>query len=183
MKTLLRLIATLIVLAETAFLVKLVTEQGPPPVEATLAPVVVEVTPLSFAEHCDKTPPADFDKHVQAAAFEFGIDPRVLATTVYRESDCDAKALGSSGEIGLAQVHPDVWGAELVKAGVIRHTDDLWSPSTNLRASAYILAQLSQAASGDLLSTFRRYNGSGPAAQRYAQEQEQAFTSMWSRDM
>ena len=180
MKTLIRIIATAVVLVEVALLVKLVTEREPAEVEVPVAPVVVvEPTPITFAEHCDKAPPADFDVLVQAAAFEFGVDPRVLATTVYRESDCDAKALGSSGEIGLGQVHPTVWSATLIEAGIIRRTKDLWTPITNLRASAYILARLSDAADGDLRGTFRRYNGSGPKAKKYAREQVQVFASLW----
>jgi soluble lytic murein transglycosylase-like protein len=180
MKTLIRIIATAIFIAEVALFVKVVLRNESGKVEVPSAPLV-EVAPtlITFAEHCDSKPPADFDVLVQSAAFEFGVDPRVLATTVYRESDCDEKALGSSGEIGLGQVHPKVWSDTLIEAGIIRRTKDLWTPITNLRASAYILARLSDAADGDLRGTFRRYNGSGPKARKYAREQVQVFASLW----
>lgn len=171
-----RTLITLIVLVELLLLAVFTRPESaalPAPVTSPVPPVVL------FDMHCDKSPPAYFDVLVRSAAFEFGIDPRVLATTVYRESDCDAKALGSSGEIGLGQIHPTVWGSTLVEAGIIRRTKDLWLPITNLRASAYILARLSAAAKGDLRGTFRRYNGSGPKARKYAREQVQTFASLW----
>ena len=177
MKLILRTLSTAIVLGELALFAFIVLS-GEPEVSVAIAPVIVE--PVSFSANCTSTPPKDFDVLVQAAAFEFGVDPRVLATTVYRESDCNARALGSSGEIGLAQIHPKVWAEALIEAGVIRRTKDLWQPFTNLRASAYILARLSDDAGGNLRGTFRRYNGSGPKARKYAHEQVRAFASLWS---
>lgn len=134
---------------------------------------------LSFSVHCDRTAPALFDQMVVEAATEFGVDPRIVATTVYRESDCYAEALGSSGEIGLGQVHPRVWVATLVKKGILHHQEDLWDPQTNLRATAFILACLHRRSAGDLEQVFRRYNGSGPKARAYAKEQLQAFSYLW----
>ena len=119
---------------------------------------VPEVVVEDFAAHCDKAPPADFAVLVQEAAAEFKVDPRMLAVTVYRESDCDPAARGASGEIGLAQVHPRVWTKTLVDEGLIEDAEDLWDPGTNLRASAFILARMSKAARGDVQESFRRYN-------------------------
>ena len=145
-------------------------------------PVVSEEPPvrsLSFAEHCTRRAPADFDVMVLSASFEFGIDPRMLAATVYRESGCNSKALGSSGEIGLTQVLPRVWTKRLIREGLIRTPQDLWSPMTSLRAGAYILSRLLNASAGSVFGAFRRYNGSGPKARRYAQSQMRVVNELW----
>lgn len=150
------------------------------PVSEPVVAVVSQAPPSpTFSDLCPKPPPAKFDALLGAAAEEFGVDPRVLATTVYRESACDKDALGSSGEIGLGQVLPKVWVPVLVEAEVIRRAKDLWHPKTNLRASAFILATLHEQADGNLLETFRRYNGSGRKARTYAREQVRAFASLW----
>ena len=132
----------------------------------------------TYSVHCDRTPPANFDEMVVEAAAEFGTDPKVLATTVYRESDCDPTALGSSGDVGLTQVVPKVWAKTLQQEGIIGDASDLWDPLTNLRAASYILSRLSVEAKGDLYGTFRRYNGSGPRARQYASEQVRAYSEM-----
>jgi soluble lytic murein transglycosylase-like protein len=174
-----RVLVTLCLLVEVAAAASVVREPRPEPAVPVEAPVCPVEAAVPFSARCEKTPPANFDALLEAAAAEFDVDPRVLATTVYRESACDPTVLGSSGEIGLGQVHPKVWASSLVRAGVIRRTKDLWDPRTNLRAAAWILAAVSDAADGDLRDTFRRYNGSGPKARRYAREQVTAFASLW----
>lgn len=173
-----RLAATVIVLAELAVLSRVAAQGDPAPVAAP--PQRIEARrPTAFSAHCDHAPPVLFDQMVEAAAVESGIDPRLVAVTVYRESDCDPAALGSSGEVGLGQVHPKVWTASLVAAGIVRRAEDLWDPWTNLRATSHILAHLRMKADGQLLGMFRRYNGSGPRARAYAHEQVRAFSSLW----
>ena len=167
---------TLVVLVELALLEALLYEREVPP--AANENAVPELP--SFALACSRSAPEGFDELVRAAATEFGINPNVLAVTVYRESGCNAQALGSSGEISLAQVHPKVWTSTLVKEGIIVRAKDLWDPATNLRAGAYILSRLSTAAEGDTFEMFRRYNGSGPKARKYAREQLEALSSLVS---
>ena len=178
MKTLLRILVTALVLMEVVAVVRVLDT----PTAPEASPIVTEQAPepVSFSEHCRKAAPSHFDVFIRAAAFEFGVDPRILATTVYRESACNPKALGSSGEIGLAQVHPKVWTKTLAKNGIIRRARDLWDPYTNLRASAWILSKVSESAKGDLHGTFRRYNGAGPAARKYASEQVEVFATLWT---
>ena len=180
MKMLTRLAVTCLALGEIGFLVNLLHEV--PTVEVT-APEPIQEGPVEpapmYAPHCDQTPPDDFDAYVVASAWEFDIDPRLLATTVYRESDCNPTALGSSGEIGLGQVHPKIWTKTLQARGIITASSDLWDPRTNLRASAFILSRVHKAAKGDLHGTFRRYNGSGPQARKYATEQVHTFAALW----
>lgn len=132
--------------------------------------IVIPTVP-DFAHYCDRKAPKDFNRLVLEAATEFELDPWVLAVTVYRESDCRERAKGSSGEIGLAQVNPSVWAETLVAEGFISKTADLYDPRTNLRSAAWILAKLKRQVAGDELSLFRRYNGAGKKADRYATEQ------------
>ena len=127
-----------------------------------------------YTADCKSPPPKNLTKIIIEESRTFGLDPRILAVTVHRESGCDPKALGSSGEIGLTQILP-AWSAKLQKAGLIKKTRDLWDPRTNLRASAWIFSRLSVAAEGSLWGMFRRYNGSGKKAEAYATDQKRAL--------
>ena len=129
-------------------------------------------TVVYYDERCTFTPPEGLNEALRDAADEFGIDPWLLSATVTRESGCNPKALGSVGEIGLGQVHPDVWVDTLKAEGVIKSKSDLWKVRTNLRATAFVLKTVT---SPSMHTTFRRYNGSGEAAERYADEQTQAY--------
>lgn len=136
----------------------------------------------SYAVRCVHAPPEGFDALVAGAASEYGVDPRVLATTVYRESGCDPDATGASGDAGLGQVVPSVWVRTLRDAGILRDARDLYDPATNLRATAFILARAHRASGGDLHGTFRRYNGGGKAARAYADAQVAAYHDAWADD-
>lgn len=105
-----------------------------------------------------------------AAHVEYGVPVEVLRATAHRESKCDPRALGGSGEIGLMQVNPSVWESTLIREGIITDSSDLWDSEVNVRAGAYILARLRRR-SASLYETLRRYNGAGPAAELYATEQ------------
>lgn len=150
--------------------------------QAEIITILVKVgrTP-TFAPRCPHSPPLGFDAMVREAAATYGVDPRVLATTVYRESGCREDALGAVGEVGLSQIYPKVWLEALQSEGLVTTADDLWDPATNLLAGAYVLAQAQEAAGGDLAGTFRRYNGSGPKARRYAREQVEKFSDLWGQ--
>jgi hypothetical protein len=128
--------------------------------------------------HCNWEPPVNFDLMVESAAMEYGINPRVLALTVYRESGCKVDALGGSGEIGLTQVNPSVWAETLAHMGMV----DLYDPHTNLRAGAYILSQMRDRANTPK-EAIRRYNGSGPKARKYAREQVATYRTLYGEDL
>lgn len=134
---------------------------------------------FDFAKPCKALPPEGFSDLIQEVSAEYSLDPKILAVTVYRESGCDQWALGSSGEIGLTQVLPKVWLADLKEAGIVKRPQELWEPRNNLRASAWILSSLHKKADGNLFSMFRRYNGQGAKARKYAKEQKQALTELF----
>lgn len=137
-------------------------------------------TQVDYAAMCDKTPPAGLNDMILKAAHEYQVDPTILASTVYRESKCDKNALGTSGEIGLGQVHPKVWLEDLKEHGILKREKDLYKPLTNLRASAYILSTLAHRAD-TARDLFRMYNGSGKQAHKYADEQMVAYRETWGK--
>jgi hypothetical protein len=141
--------------------------------------VTAPVSPEPYSEHCKSEPPQDFDILVQLAAEERGINPRLLALTVYKESACDPDVTGSSGEIGLGQVSPKSWLKVLQKEGIIRTKSELYDPLTNLQSVSYILSMLYYSTKGDTQDAIRKYNGSGPRARRYSREQHNLYSSIW----
>lgn len=151
------------------------------PVEAPTASVEVPapVVKEDLSRHCGYDPPEGFSDLAYKVADHWSINPRMLALTVYRESRCDASALGRAGEIGLGQVNPTVWGATLTREGIIDSVDDLYDPEVNLHAVAFILGEMDRMADGDTLESIRRYNGSGPRARRYAREQSALYEVLW----
>lgn len=110
-----------------------------------------------------------------SAAEHAGVDPLVLLATVIKESGCNPKAVGSSGELGLGQVHPKYWFKVLKKELIVDSKEDLLDAEKNLYATAYILASLQEYG---MLGMLRRYNGSGPAARKYAAQQVALVTDL-----
>jgi hypothetical protein len=176
MKMKLRIALTLIVIVEVITLYRIFKPETPEPEP----PVSLEETPegFDFASKCGVTPPEEFSELLREVAEEYKIDPRILAVTVYRESKCDQWALGGAGEIGLAQIMPKVWTGKLKGAGIIKRSQELWDPRNNLRASAWIFKNLHKQTEGNIFSMFRRYNGSGPKARKYASEQKHALAEL-----
>lgn len=131
-----------------------------------------------YSALCDVRPPDDFNQIIVAAGQEFDVNPRVIALTIWRESSCDAHALGSSGEIGLMQINPSVWTSVLNDNGF----SDLAHPADNVRAGTWILKRI-KARGYSAKSIIRRYNGSGPRARRYADEQVQTYREIWNEKL
>ena len=136
-----------------------------------------------YSFHCKRKAPEDFNRLVNEAGKESGINPRVIALTVYRESKCDSHAVGVDGEIGLGQIYPAIWTDVLTKEEIIASVDDLYDPEVNLRATGFILSESLRYAKGDPVDALRRYNGSGPAANRYAREQVSLYKSLWGESV
>lgn len=171
----LRIALTLILLEVIALYLTLQPEIPDPE-----PPVSLEEPPegFDFASKCKVTPPEELSEILREVAEEYKIDPRILAVTVYRESKCDQWALGGAGEIGLTQITPKIWTGKLKEAGIIKRSQELWDTRNNLRASACILKNLHKQTEGNIFSMFRRYNGSGPKARKYASEQKHALAEL-----
>ena len=130
--------------------------------------------PEPWVQGCTHPYPEGLGYLIEEAAAEAGIDPAWLAVTVWRESGCDAAARGAAGEIGLAQIHPKVWAETL---GASPDGWEMWDPQSNLRYSAMVLRRLRDSSSSEK-EMFRRYNGSGPKARKYAAEQMATLASL-----
>ena len=99
------------------------------------------------------------ERVVSAAARQFPQDPALLLAVVGVESSWRPWALGNVGEVGLCQVRPELHGFS---------TAELIDPEANVAAAARILQACLARSDGDLKGAVRRYNGAGPAAERYA---------------
>ena len=136
-----------------------------------------------YSDHCKKSAPENFNQLVEEAGEFANVNPRVIALTVYRESGCNPLAVGAAGEVGLGQVYPSVWGKTLIDEGIIDSVGDLYDPQVNLRAVGFILSESLKYAKGDPIEAVRRYNGSGPAAYRYAEEQSSVYRRIWEEPL
>lgn len=178
-RTAIRIVVTMVVAAEAAVAWHLLVTDAD--LDDPL-PAFGECTPdgvaPEYSAQCEHAAPLGLDDAIDVAAAEYGLDPWMVAVTVYRESRCDQFALGSVGEVGLAQVNPSVWMDALRREGIARRPQELYDVRTNLRAAAYVLRRTHDAADGDLFGTFRRYNGRGPKAHQYAREQVAAYTAV-----
>ena len=122
----------------------------------------------SYKAGCSWKPPNGLDSMIVKAATRYGIEADIVAATIYRESGCRVDAVGSSGEIGLMQINPNVWRNEIESVHGIRFEAIKQDPATNVMIGAYILSTFRD---DGLREMFRRYNGSGKKAERYADEQ------------
>jgi len=77
-----------------------------------------------------------FDDLIQAEATKAGLDWRMVAALIYQESRFDPEAVSSAGAIGLMQVLPQFAG---------EYADNLFDPTTNIRAGVRLLKQTYQA--------------------------------------
>jgi len=152
----------------------------PPSVDQIEIEIATPAMP-DYTGGCRTPAPPGFNAAIEAAATEYGVPPWAVAVTAWRESGCKRTATGAAGEIGLMQINPSVWTATLKKAGIIRASSDLYNVTTNIRAGAYILARI-HAKTGDLETTFARYNGAGGKARAYARDQMRVYTTV-SREM
>ena len=143
-------------------------------------PEVEEVSMMDPLLSCtSKATPKDLETLALSAGGEYGVNPRLLLALVQKESGCDPKAKGSSGEIGLGQVMPSVWFHRVqVPLGLSREAD-LYVPLTNLRAVALILRDIHEYAGGNVSATLRLYNGSGRKAQDYSKALAKDYRKLW----
>src|SRR5688572_26110749 len=76
-----------------------------------------------------------FDSEIAAAAARYKIDPALVKAVIWRESNFDPKAKGTSGEIGLMQIREDAafeW-ADAERMDNFEHTQ-LWDHNRNIHA-------------------------------------------------
>ena len=101
-------------------------------------------------------------------ADEFKLDPALLKAVAAAESGFNARAVSSKGAIGLMQVMP----ATAERFGVAPNagaslTQRLMDPETNIRLSAYYLAELSRMFPNEPALVIAAYNAGEGAVRRY----------------
>lgn len=102
--------------------------------------------------------------HVEQAAREAGMtDCLLIAAMITKESRGNPEARGTRGEIGLMQILPSTAQERFGYSNV----RILFDPMENIRTGARYLAEHFRNL-GSIRSAVARYNGSGPAAERYA---------------
>lgn len=82
--------------------------------------------------------------------------PRVLAAVAAKESNFRLNARGAAGEVGAFQIRPEIHG----------HPGKTWGSQS--KAAERLLRDLVAGSGGRLEPAVRKYNGSGPKAERYA---------------
>lgn len=103
------------------------------------------------------------NQQIEAAATKYGIPPDILKAIFYKESNWNPAARGDGGKsYGIGQVyttaHPDY--------DIARGQQDV---SYQIDYSAKLLSGLYKQ-TGNWRTAVRRYNGSGPMAERYADD-------------
>lgn len=143
--------------------------------------VVVDEAPAPVPEWtriCGRNADADLDRLIEQVSADYDIEPAMLAAVVKKESTCRPDAIGRAGEIGLTQIHPKVWTEYFQDKGLIIDASNLLDPETNLRCAAHILSGHLKKTDGNVWKSFRKYNGRGPKARRYANDAYSIYESL-----
>lgn len=118
------------------------------------APYLINVPPQPSLP-TQPSQPADLLPIIKAAASDFGLDWRLLASLIWAESSFDPTAVNrNSGASGLGQIMPATW--EEWRARVGAH--DIFNPADNIRVTAAYLRFLINYFRGDVRKALAAYN-------------------------
>ncbi len=119
---------------------------------------------------------ATLQKDVYDIANEYGLDWTLLMAIIQKESRFDVNARSSTGDYGLMQINAINHARLSVEVGV----NDFMNPRENVRAGAYMLAQLISRYQ-DVHMALMAYNmGEGGASEWWNQG---VYTSGYSREV
>ena len=110
--------------------------------------------------------PADLAALIYDAALWEGLDPELGFRLVKTESDFEARAVSSTGAVGLAQLMPNT--ARALMPGIT--IEQLFEPETNLHLGFRLLRQLIARYDGDLRLALVDYNGGPRKVSEFLQE-------------
>lgn len=99
--------------------------------------------------------PASYSTLIKTYARQYGVPVDLAHAVVRVESNFNAKARGSAGEIGLMQIKP----ATARMMGYSGSAKGLFNPETNIKFGMKYLGQARKLAGGDLCGTILKYNG------------------------
>ncbi|MDK1387037.1 Soluble lytic murein transglycosylase [Ensifer psoraleae] len=107
------------------------------------------------------SPVSQYTILIQSYAKQYGVPAGLAHAVVQVESNFDASARGSSGEIGLMQIKP----ATARMMGYSGSAKDLYDPETNIKFGMMYLAKARELSDGTTCGTILKYNA-GHAAKR-----------------
>jgi hypothetical protein len=120
-----------------------------------------------------------YDDLISQVAGEVGLDPKVLKQIAAQESHLDPNAVndnGSSQDYGLMQHNARYMGERGLNGS------NVMDPESNLRAGAKFFKGLLDRSGGNYREAFRRYNGKGVAAERYADNSMATYNAIHATD-
>jgi soluble lytic murein transglycosylase-like protein len=85
--------------------------------------------------------------------------PLLVLAVVSAESEFNPSSVSYKGAIGLGQIMPIHWEAELIKQGIILQKRDLFGVKENLMATSYILDKYMTQSEGDVVKALKLYLG------------------------
>lgn len=108
----------------------------------------------------------EYQEYCRDAAVEYGLDEYVLVAMIERESDGDAGATSSGGDVGLVQVNPAWHLDRMKKLGIT----DLTDPKSNILVAADYLAELLKENEYNLPLALMKYNMNHEKAEQLISE-------------
>jgi soluble lytic murein transglycosylase len=102
--------------------------------------------------------PLPFRQEVEAAAKAARCPPWVLAGLVRQESAWNVQARSAAGDLGLAQVLPEVAGEAARSLGIRLDAGSVLEPGRNLMLGALLLSQWRRSFAGSWVAALAAYN-------------------------
>ncbi|MCX6934657.1 MAG: transglycosylase SLT domain-containing protein [Verrucomicrobia bacterium] len=145
-----------------------------PRILAALAVIVTPLAIIAFSWMGELHRSAELEPLIAEAAARHNIPLPLLRAVVWRESDFEIRATGTSGERGLMQVTPGA-AQDWAQANRIRsfRETDLFDPRTNLAAGSWYLARaMKRWSNADQPQVFAlaEYNAGITHARRWARD-------------
>lgn len=147
-----------------------------PRILAALAVILTPLALITFSWLGEIHRSEELEPLIAEAAARHDLSVPLLRAVVWRESDFDPRAVGTSGERGLMQVTPGAahdW-AQATRNRTFRETD-LFDPRTNLAAGSWYLSRaMKRWANADRPEVFAlaEYNAGITHARRWARQKE-----------
>ena len=138
---------------------------------------VFVLSPASFAEAprylLRLIYPAGFQDLVRASSTQYGVAPMWLLALMWQESAFNPFAGSTAGAMGLTQFMPPTAESTARSLNVSDFQDeDLFRPRRSIQFGAWLLAQLSKSADGNILIALAGYNAGQGNATRWAKSQQ-----------
>ena len=105
---------------------------------------------------------AQINQMIEAACRKYGVPPEIAKAVAYQESGWNPRARSFDGGHGKGIMQIDDRSHQFARG------PQVWDPAANIDYGVRLLATNYRRSGGNWRDAVRRYNGSGPMAQRYA---------------